>query len=144
MSDKNKKSFGVWMDAHNATIVGKEDGGNEEFVVLGHVKNAGSDNNSNGENSFELNNSSILKLTELYKLQKESNKIFDKTQELNENNVNVFSKQNLKLIYRTRRKKSNLFVNLNNRRLLRTKRILVVPSNINITLITNSFDVVHS
>jgi len=51
MSDKNKKSFGVWMDAHNATIVGKEDGGNEEFVVLGHVKNAGSDNNSNEKNA---------------------------------------------------------------------------------------------
>ena len=31
-----------------------------------------------------------------------------------------------------------------NRRLLRTRRLLVLPTNINITLITNSFDVVHS
>lgn len=31
-----------------------------------------------------------------------------------------------------------------NRRLLRTKRVLVVPTNVNITIITNSFDVVHS
>jgi len=31
-----------------------------------------------------------------------------------------------------------------NRRLLRTKRVLVLPSNINLTVITNSFDVVHS
>lgn len=31
-----------------------------------------------------------------------------------------------------------------NRRLLRTKRVLVLPSQVNITLITNSFDVVHS
>lgn len=31
-----------------------------------------------------------------------------------------------------------------NRRLLRTRRVLVLPSQINITLITNSFDVVHS
>lgn len=31
-----------------------------------------------------------------------------------------------------------------NRRLLRTKRVLVLPTNVNITVITNSFDVVHS
>lgn len=51
MSDKNKKSFGVWMDSHNATIVGKENVDNGEFVVMGHVKNAGADNNSNEKNS---------------------------------------------------------------------------------------------
>jgi len=51
MSDKNKKSFGVWMDSHNATIVGKENVNDGEFVVLGHVKNAGPDNNSNEKNS---------------------------------------------------------------------------------------------
>ena len=51
MSDKNKKSFGVWMDSHNATIVGKQNVDNGEFVVLGHVKNAGPDNNSNEKNS---------------------------------------------------------------------------------------------
>lgn len=41
MSDKNKKTFGVWMDSHNAIIVGKENVNNGEFVVIGHVKNAG-------------------------------------------------------------------------------------------------------
>ena len=51
MSDKNKKSFGVWMDAHNAIIVGKEDVDNEEFTILGHVKNSGADNNSNEKNA---------------------------------------------------------------------------------------------
>jgi len=51
MSDKNKKSFGVWMDSHNATIVGKQNVDNGEFIVLGHVKNAGPDNNSNEKNS---------------------------------------------------------------------------------------------
>jgi stalled ribosome rescue protein Dom34 len=56
MSDKNKKSFGVWMDAHNATIVGKEDVDNGDFIVLGHVKNAGPDNNSseNAANNQEI------------------------------------------------------------------------------------------
>jgi len=51
MSDKNKKSFGVWMDSHNATIVGKEGVDNEEFMILGHVKNTGADNNSNEKNA---------------------------------------------------------------------------------------------
>ena len=51
MSEKNKKQFGVWMDSHNATIVGKEDFDNGEFLILGQVKNAGPDNNSNEKNS---------------------------------------------------------------------------------------------
>lgn len=34
--------------------------------------------------------------------------------------------------------------NVYNKRLLRTKRVLVLPTNVNITVITNSFDVVHS
>lgn len=50
MSDKNKKLFGVWMDSHNATIVGK-DNDTEAFIILGHVKNAGPDNNSNEKTS---------------------------------------------------------------------------------------------
>jgi len=56
MSDKNKKSFGVWMDSHNATIVGKENVDNGEFIILGHVKNAGPDNNSseNASNNQEI------------------------------------------------------------------------------------------
>lgn len=57
MSEKNKKQFGVWMDSHNATIVGKEDFENGEFLVLGQVKNAGPDNNSNEKtsNNQEIN-----------------------------------------------------------------------------------------
>lgn len=47
MSGKNKKQFGVWMDSQNATIVGNTESNNSEFIVLGHVKNAGPDNNSN-------------------------------------------------------------------------------------------------
>lgn len=50
MTQKNKKQFGVWMDSQHATIVGKKDSDNEEFVILGHVKNPGADANSN-ENS---------------------------------------------------------------------------------------------
>jgi stalled ribosome rescue protein Dom34 len=34
----NQKQFGVWMDLHNAVIVGKEDAEVGNFVVMGHVK----------------------------------------------------------------------------------------------------------
>jgi len=56
MSYKNKKSFGVWMDSHYATIVGKENVDNGEFIILGHVKNSGPDNNSseNASNNQEI------------------------------------------------------------------------------------------
>ena len=51
MSTKNKKQFGVWMDSHNATIVGKEDSQNGEFSVIGHVNNVGPDSDSNEKTS---------------------------------------------------------------------------------------------
>ncbi len=47
MSKINKKQFGVWMDSHHATIVGKENSDSVEFTVIDHVKNSGPDNNSN-------------------------------------------------------------------------------------------------
>ncbi len=47
MSHKNKKAFGVWMDTHHATVIGKEDVDDATFQVLGTVKNSGADNNSN-------------------------------------------------------------------------------------------------
>lgn len=49
--------------------------------------------------------------------------------------------------YRFLKKNKNISENASNilnRRLLRTKRTLVLPVNINITIITNSYDVVHS
>ena len=51
MSEKNKKLFGVWMDSHSATILGKEDSDNGEFIVLGHINNDGPDKNSNEKTS---------------------------------------------------------------------------------------------
>jgi hypothetical protein len=41
MSQKNKKQFGVWMDSHHATLVGKEnaDAGAGDFVILCHTQN---------------------------------------------------------------------------------------------------------
>jgi len=47
MSEKKQKQFGVWLDAHHATIVGRENVDGESFVVLGHVKNTVPTGNSN-------------------------------------------------------------------------------------------------
>jgi stalled ribosome rescue protein Dom34 len=47
MSNKNKKQFGVWMDTHNATIVGKESVDNDSFIIIDHINNVGTDHNQN-------------------------------------------------------------------------------------------------
>ncbi len=56
MSAKNKKQFGVWMDSHHATIVGKENMEDADFVTLGSVDNpgAGSNSNENTANNHEI------------------------------------------------------------------------------------------
>jgi len=54
---KDKKQFGVWMDSQHATITGREIMDNGPFVVLGHIKNPGTSNNSNehSRNNEEIN-----------------------------------------------------------------------------------------
>jgi hypothetical protein len=47
MSEKTKKQFGIWMDSHQAIIVGRENLGTGDFVVLASEKNAGDTGNSN-------------------------------------------------------------------------------------------------
>ena len=48
MTQKNKKQFGVWMDTHHATIVGRATAEAEVFTVLAIAGNAGDEQN-NGE-----------------------------------------------------------------------------------------------
>lgn len=64
MSVKNKKQFGVWMDSHHATIVGRENIDDGDFIILDHVKNDGPDSNSN-ENAF--NNQEITLTQKFFK-----------------------------------------------------------------------------
>ena len=54
MSEKHKKQFGVWMDAHHATIAGRKDE-DTRFVILGRVENPGAERNTNenAENNQE-------------------------------------------------------------------------------------------
>ena len=55
MSEKSKKQFGVWMDSHHATIVGRESVDSGDFVVLGHekVEGQGSNSSENAANNAE-------------------------------------------------------------------------------------------
>lgn len=55
MSGKSKKQFGIWLDSHQATVVGKEGVDAGKITVLGHAKNegAGSNSNENAANNLE-------------------------------------------------------------------------------------------
>ena len=50
MTQKNKKQFGVWMDTHHATVVGRANADTENFTVLAVAGNAGAEHNSNEKN----------------------------------------------------------------------------------------------
>ncbi|HEY8689863.1 MAG TPA: hypothetical protein VIM07_11565 [Chitinophagaceae bacterium] len=50
MSQKNKKQFGVWMDTHHATVVGRLDAEAQNFSVLGYAENAGAETNTSEKN----------------------------------------------------------------------------------------------
>jgi hypothetical protein len=47
MSERSKKQFGIWMDSHQAIIVGRDNLGGGDFVVLASEKNTGYTGNSN-------------------------------------------------------------------------------------------------
>lgn len=64
MSENNKKQFGVWMDSHHATIVGRKNIESGEFILIGHVKNEDPKTHSN-ENA--ANNSERTLLHKFFK-----------------------------------------------------------------------------
>ncbi len=51
MTQKDKKQFGIWMDTHHATIVGRVNADTLDFSVLGHTKNAGAEFNTSEKNA---------------------------------------------------------------------------------------------
>ncbi|MBC5863942.1 hypothetical protein [Flavobacterium turcicum] len=55
MSQNSKKQFGVWMDSHHATIVGRENVDSGDFLVLGHetVEAQGYNTSENAANNAE-------------------------------------------------------------------------------------------
>ena len=61
MSENNKKQFGVWMDSHNAVIVGRENIDSGNFVILGREKSIVKDSNSNENTSNNAEKGSLQK-----------------------------------------------------------------------------------
>ena len=55
MSAKNKKQFGIWMDTHQAIIIGRNPVETGGFAVLAHEENprASSNSNENASNNSE-------------------------------------------------------------------------------------------
>ena len=54
----NQKQFGVWMDTHHATIIGKENAEAENFTVLAHVK--GEETTANSSEKTENNHARMV------------------------------------------------------------------------------------
>ena len=50
MTQKNKKQFGVWLDTHQATVVGRANADTENFTVLAVAGNAGAEHNTSEKN----------------------------------------------------------------------------------------------
>ena len=62
MSVNIKKQFGVWMDSHNAIVVGKESIDHGNFVVLGHAEALKEESNSNENAANNAKRDSLQKL----------------------------------------------------------------------------------
>lgn len=54
----NQKQFGVWMDTHHATVVGRENGETGALVVLAHIE--GEEVNPTPSNKNENNQKKML------------------------------------------------------------------------------------
>ena len=50
MTQKNKKQFGVWLDTHHATVIGRANADAEDFTVLAVADNAGAEHNTSEKN----------------------------------------------------------------------------------------------
>ena len=50
MKQKIRKQFGVWMDTHHATVVGRTTNDTEDFTVLAVAGNAGAEHNTSEKN----------------------------------------------------------------------------------------------
>ncbi len=54
----NQKQFGVWMDSHHATVVGKEVPESDSMIVISHIK--GEDNTPNSNEKHSNNNEKTI------------------------------------------------------------------------------------
>ncbi len=62
MSVKNKKQFGVWLDSHQAIVVGRENVDSGNFVILAHSNTGRQGGNSNENAANNAEKGSLQKL----------------------------------------------------------------------------------
>lgn len=62
MSVKKKKQFGVWLDAKQAVVVGRENAESDKFVILAHTNASRQEGNSNENASNNAEKGSLQKL----------------------------------------------------------------------------------
>ncbi len=58
MTQKIKKQFGVWMDTHQAIVVGRASAATEDFTVIAVAGNAGAEQNTSEKNKQQDEKSS--------------------------------------------------------------------------------------
>src|SRR5688500_10390500 len=62
MSEKSKKQFGVWMDSHQAIVVGRKNTDNAVFEILAREKSSGQESNSSENAANNAEKGSLQKL----------------------------------------------------------------------------------
>ena len=62
MSEKSKKQFGVWMDSHQAIVVGRKNTDNAGFEILAREKSSGQESNSSENAANNAEKGSLQKL----------------------------------------------------------------------------------
>ena len=62
MSEKIKKQFGVWMDSHQAIVVGRKNTDNANFEILAREKSSGQEGNSSENAANNAEKGSLQKL----------------------------------------------------------------------------------
>jgi stalled ribosome rescue protein Dom34 len=62
MSEKNKKQFGVWMDAQQAIVVGRKTLNEGSFEILAREKSVGQESNSSENAANNAEKGSLQKL----------------------------------------------------------------------------------
>ena len=65
MSVKNKKQFGIWLDSHQAIVVGRENVDSGDFIILARSSTGRQGGNSSNENAS--NNAEKGSLQKLFK-----------------------------------------------------------------------------
>ena len=62
MSEKSKKQFGVWMDSHQAVVVGRKNTDSAAFEILAREKSSGQESNSSENAANNAEKGSLQKL----------------------------------------------------------------------------------